>query len=51
MWDKFLTSWNGISMFIPAVSDKSPQVATDAAASTGFTAATGLPNLGPQKFS
>ncbi|XP_040181179.1 uncharacterized protein LOC120914567, partial [Rana temporaria] len=38
MWDEFLTSWNGISMFIPALLDESPQVVTDAAASTGFAA-------------
>ncbi|XP_040285981.1 uncharacterized protein LOC120999169 [Bufo bufo] len=38
MWGKFLTQWNGISMFIPPLSDSSPCIYTDAAASTGFAA-------------
>lgn len=38
MWDDFLTNWNGISMFIPSASPTSPQIITDAAASTGFAA-------------
>ncbi|XP_077319473.1 uncharacterized protein LOC143941699 [Lithobates pipiens] len=38
MWDNFLANWNGISMFIPSVSSSSPQIVTDAAASTGFAA-------------
>ncbi|XP_073485049.1 uncharacterized protein [Aquarana catesbeiana] len=37
-WDDFLTNWNGISMFIPSASPTSPQIITDAAASTGFAA-------------
>ncbi|XP_073462173.1 uncharacterized protein [Aquarana catesbeiana] len=38
MWEEFLSAWNGISLFIPIVSVHSPQVVTDAAASTGFAA-------------
>ncbi|XP_077319609.1 uncharacterized protein LOC143942234 [Lithobates pipiens] len=38
MWEEFLSSWNGVSLFVPSVSALSPRVVTDAAASTGFAA-------------
>lgn len=38
MWDKLLTKWNGIWMFIPSASSSSPQVVIDVAASTSFVA-------------
>lgn len=38
MWDEFLQGWNGVSMVIPAVSEFSFQVVTDAAATRGYAA-------------
>lgn len=38
MWDSFLLSWNGVSLFVPSWSQSSTRVFADAAASRGFAA-------------
>ncbi|XP_044143987.1 uncharacterized protein LOC122933207 [Bufo gargarizans] len=38
MWGRFLSTWNGRSLFLPQLSDSSPSIWSDAASTTGFAA-------------
>ncbi|XP_044162176.1 uncharacterized protein LOC122946539 [Bufo gargarizans] len=38
MWSRFLSDWNGISLFVPQWDSSSPMVFSDAAGSSGFAA-------------